>query len=158
MFVPKPIPPPYDPLDWQKKPWAERLRMVCQSWAMQGYGAPSLIYIAYLFKIAIYLWAWTFFCSLTPGMGSLSNLSTWAFTAVAFQKAILWNMAYEGLGFGCGSGPLTGRYMPPFGGVLHFLRPGTTKMPLFPKLPILGGSRRTRLDVALYFVHYVFEK
>ena len=51
---------------------------------------------------------------------------------------------------GCGSGPLTGRYFPPVGGFSHFLRPGTTKLPLFPRLPLVGGHRRTWLDVALY--------
>ncbi len=53
-------------------------------------------------------------------------------------------MLFEGLGLGCGSGPLTGRYFPPFGGFLYWLRPGTTK------LSMLGGKTRTWLDVALY--------
>ena len=35
-----PTPPPYDPLVWAKKPFAERARMVCEAWAMQGYGTP----------------------------------------------------------------------------------------------------------------------
>ena len=50
----------------------------------------------------------------------------------------------------CSTGPMTGRFIPPIGGVLHFLRPGTTKLSLFPGLPVIGGTRRTRLDVALY--------
>src|SRR5690606_2041339 len=72
------------------------------------------------------------------------------FTAVAFQKAILWSIGYELLGLGCGMGPMNARLIPPFGGVLHFLRPGTTKLPLIPGLPLAGGIRRTWLDVALY--------
>ena len=72
---------------------------------------------------------------------------------MAFQKAILWSMLFEMLGLGCGSGPLTGRYLPPVGGFLYFLRPGTTKLPLFPALPLLGGVRRGVLDVALYAAH-----
>jgi hypothetical protein len=59
-------------------------------------------------------------------------------------------MLFEGLGLGCGSGPLTGRYYPPLGGFLYWLRPGTTKLPVFPSLPLLGGARRTLLDVLLY--------
>lgn len=59
-------------------------------------------------------------------------------------------MLFEGLGLGCGSGPLTGRYYPPVGGFLYFLRPRTTKLPLFPGLPVIGGVQRTWLDVALY--------
>src|SRR5256885_226681 len=54
------------------------------------------------------------------------------------------------LGLGCGSGPLTGRYLPPIGGALYFLRPGTTKLPLFENVPLIGGSRRTWIDVFLY--------
>ncbi len=59
-------------------------------------------------------------------------------------------MLFEGLGLGCGSGPLTGRYFPPVGGFLYFLRPGTTKLPLFSGLPMVGGFRRTWLDVGVY--------
>ncbi len=43
-----------------------------------------------------------------------------------------------------------GCYFPPLGGFLYFLRPGTTKLALWPKLPIVGGTRRSWLDVALY--------
>jgi transmembrane protein DUF3556 len=59
-------------------------------------------------------------------------------------------LLFEILGLGCGSGPLTGRYFPPLGGFLYFLRVGTTKLPLFPRLPILGGRTRGVLDVLLY--------
>ena len=124
--------------------------MVCESWAMQGYGTPAGVFIVYALKIALYVGAWIFFCSFTPGMGSLTTIESWWLEPVAFQKAIVWSLMFELLGLGCGSGPLTGRYWPPLGGLLYFLRPGTTKLPLFPKLPLVGGIRRTWLDVALY--------
>jgi hypothetical protein len=146
----QPIPPPYDPLDWAKQPIEERGRMVCQSWALQGYGTPLGVYAVYAVKIAFYAGMWIFFCGFTPGLGDVSTIGAWWLSPVAFQKAILWSMLFEGLGLGCGSGPLTGRYVPPLGGFLYFLRPGTTKLPVFPGLPLLGGSRRTWLDVALY--------
>ena len=57
---------------------------------------------------------------------------------------------FEVLGLGCGSGPLTGRYMPPFGGALYFARPGTTKLPLFPGAPLIGRDTRSWLDALLY--------
>jgi hypothetical protein len=162
--LPKPLPPPYDIREWQRKPFAERLRMVCQCWAIHGYGPPWPVYIFYLLKLGLYIGAWCFFCSFTPGLGDPRALGSWWAAPEAFQKAVLWSMAFEGLGLGCGSGPLTGRYVPPMGGVLYFARPGTTKMPLFPGLKIIhwpwpwpgGGDRRTVLDVALYLVHYVF--
>ena len=41
MQLPRPIPPPYDIREWRTKPYAERLRLVCQCWALDGYGTPS---------------------------------------------------------------------------------------------------------------------
>ena len=156
MALPKPALPPYDIREWQKRPHAERLRMVCQAWALQGYGTPWPIYLVYLLKVVLYVGAWCFFCSFTPGLGSPRAIASWWLAPVAFQKALLWSLAFEALGLGCGSGPLTGRYFPPIGGVLHFARPGTTKLPLFPGMPIFGGDRRTILDVALYLAQYFF--
>ncbi len=146
----QPTPPPYDPLDWAKQPIEKRARMVCQAWALQGYGTPLGVYAISVVKVAFYVGMWPFFCGFTPGLGDVSNIAAWWLSPIAFQKAILWSMLFEGLGLGCGSGPLTGRYLPPVGGFLYFLRPGTTKLPVFPGLPLLGGLRRTWLDVALY--------
>ncbi len=151
MSLLQPIPPPYDALEWVKKPFAERGRMVCESWAMQGYGTPLGAYALYVVKVLLYVGAWIFFCGLSPSLGGMGTLGAWCLSPLAFQKAILWSMLFEGLGLGCGSGPLTGRYYPPVGGFLYWLRPGTTKLPVFPDLPLLGGARRTLFDVALYF-------
>ncbi len=153
MNLPRPAPPPYDIRAWQRLPHAERLRMVCQAWALQGYGTPWPIYLVYVLKLALYAGGWCFFCTFTPGLGDPRAIATWAALPVAFQKAVLWSMLFESLGLGCGSGPLTGRYLPPVAAPLHFLRPGTTKLPLIPGLPVLGGSERTWLDVALYTAH-----
>ena len=151
MALVRPTLPPYDVQEWRQKPFPERARMVCESWAMQGYGTPAAIFLAYLVKIvALYVGPWVLWCRFTPGLGGLAELGQWWLHPIAFQKAIVWSMTFEVLGFGCGSGPLTGRYWPPFGGFLHFLRPGTTKLPLFPSLPVLGGHRRTALDALLY--------
>jgi hypothetical protein len=146
----KPLMPDYDVIEWSRKPFAERARLACESFALQGWGSPSSVYLFYGFKILLYIAGWWLFCSFTPGAGSLGSIDKWAFTPVAFEKAVLWSMMFEGLGLGCGSGPLTARYVPPFTACLHFLRPGTTKRPLFPKLPILGGYRRTWFDALLY--------
>jgi hypothetical protein len=145
-----PAPPPYDPLDWIRRPFAERARMVCEAWAVQGYGTPPLIYAVHVVKIALYVGAWLVFCGFSPGLGGVTSIGQWWLSPIAFEKAILWSMMFEGLGLGCGFGPLTGRYFPPIGGVLYFVRPGTTKLAAFPRLPVLGGTRRTWLDVGLY--------
>ena len=122
--------PPYDARQWVKQPLAVRGRQVCQSWALQGYGSPEAAYLLYALKVLFYVGMWVLFCSFSPSLGGLTTLSHWWLEPLAFQKAILWSMLFEGLGLGCGSGPLTGRYFPPFGGCLYFLRPGTTKLPL----------------------------
>ena len=142
----KPRLPPYDIAEWKKLPFPRRTAMACRSWAMQGYGTPPAIFAAYLLKIGAYVGVWWFFCSLSVE-GSIAD---WWSSKVAFQKAILWTMTFEALGLGCGSGPLTGRYLPPVGGFLYFLRLGTTKLPLIPGFPLLGGPRREVLDVVLY--------
>ncbi|MFO0692223.1 MAG: DUF3556 domain-containing protein [Polyangiales bacterium] len=156
MRLPAPKLPPYDVAEWRTKPFAERMKLVCQAWAIDGYGTPSAVYAIYLVKIALYVAAWFAFCSTSSTLGPASAVSTWWSRPEAIEKAILWSMAYEGLGLGCGSGPLTGRYFPPVGGFLYFLRPGTTKMPFVPGLPLLGGMRRTWLDVLLYLAHQGF--
>jgi hypothetical protein len=150
MSLVHPTPPPFDPVQWRKRPFAERGRMVCESWAMQGYGTPVAIFAVYALKLGLYVAGWAFFCGLSPSLGGLSSIGSWWLHPLAFQKAIVWSMVFEILGLGCGSGPLTGRYFPPVGGALYFLRPGTTKLSLFPRLPLLGGPTRGLLDVALY--------
>lgn len=141
-----PVPPPYDALEWEKAPFPERCRQACQAWALQGYGSPLGIYVVYAFKVAAFIAAWLGFCSLSPSLGPASEVSRWWLEPLAFQKAILWSLCFESLGLGCGSGPLTGRYLPPVGGFLYFLRPGSTKRPLFDFI----GHRRTLFDVLLY--------
>ncbi|MEQ8352500.1 MAG: DUF3556 domain-containing protein [Leptospiraceae bacterium] len=145
-----PLIPEYDPLEARKLPFAEQARLVCKAWALEGYGSPLTAYLFYLLKIGLYVWGWIGFCSFSAGMGELSSIGTWMFTPVAFQKAILWSMLFEVLGFGCGSGPLTARYLPPFGGFLYFLLPKATKLPLFEGAPIIGGGTRSILDVLVY--------
>src|SRR5690606_7939783 len=132
-------------------PFPERVRLVCQTWAAQLYPTPRLVLALYWAKyLLLYIGGWAFFVSYSAGWPGLASPGTWAFTADAFQKALCWSVFYELVGLGCGMGPMNARLSPPFGGMLHFLRPGTTKLPLFPGLPVLGGIRRTGLDVALY--------
>jgi hypothetical protein len=145
-----PTPPPYDPIAWKTMPFHERARLVCEAWAMQGYGSPFGVYFVYLLKIAGYVGSWIYFCAQSPSLGGLGTIASWWLSPLAFEKAVLWSALFEVLGLGCGSGPLTARYFPPLGGFLYFLRPGTTRLPLFPRLPLLGGHTRSIFDVLLY--------
>src|SRR6185437_1795008 len=138
-----PTPTPYDPLAWAKRPFAERGRMVCEAWALSGYGAPLAVYGVYALKVALYVGGWIAFCSMSPALGGVSTIAAWWLRPLAFQKAIVFSLLFEVLGLGCGSGPLTGRYFPPLGGFLDFIPPSTTKLPLVPGLPVLGGRTRT---------------
>src|ERR1700761_8619854 len=126
----EPAPLPYDPRRWLEQPLEERARLACCGWAMQGYGTPPAAFALYALKAALYIGGWLAACSFSPALGGLSTVTKWWLSPLAFQKAILWSMLFEGLGLGCGSGPLTGRYVPPIGGVLYFARPGTTKLSL----------------------------
>ena len=151
MGVMKPSLPDFDLDDWSRRPEGERVRMMCESWTTQGFGAPLGAYLFYVLKIALYVWLWVVFCSQTPGINGLSNVGDWWWQPIAFEKALLWTMVFEVLGLGCGSGPLTGRYLPPIAAPTHFLRPGTTRLPAFPNhVPFTAGHRRTVVDAALY--------
>src|SRR5215470_6193325 len=143
--------PPYEPARLLGAAFPERVRLVCRSFAAQAHPTPRIVMAMYWTKyLVLYVGGWAFFVSRSAGYAGIASPGAWAFTAVAFQKAILWSILYELLGFGCGMGPMNARFNPPFGGFLHFLRPGTTKLPLFPGAPVVGGIRRTWLDVALY--------
>ena len=148
-----PAPTPYDPLVWQKLPRSERLRQACEAWVVDGYGVPLGLYVFYALKVAAFIGAWVFFCSFNAPLGDGAVDAGWMWTVDAFQKALVWSMAFEVLGMGCGSGPLSGRYKPPFAAPFHFWRPGTVKLPLFSGFPILGGTRRTGFDAVLYTVY-----
>lgn len=145
-----PSPLPYDLGEWKKLPFALRAKKVCQAWALQGFGAPFSGVLFYVLKILFYVYMWFFFCSFSTDLGSMSEVTTWWFKLEALWKAILWTTLLEVIGFGGASGPLTGRYMPPLGGITYFLRPGTLKAPMFPRLPLLGYDQRTLLDALLY--------
>jgi hypothetical protein len=155
----KPLPLPFSYEEWKSKPYHERVKMLCVSWATQGYGAPASVYVFYALKIMLYISMWLFFCSFNASLGTVGDISTWIFEIEALQIAILWSIVFEILGFGCGSGPLTARYMPPFGAFLHFLRVGTIKMPFFQNIPLLNSDKRNFLDVFLYlgFLFYAFK-
>jgi Transmembrane protein of unknown function (DUF3556) len=149
--------PPYDPQRLLAAPFPERVRLVCRTWASQVYPTPPIVMAMYWAKyLLLFIGGWAFFVSFSAGYPGFTSPGGWAFTAVAFQKAIVWAIFYEMAGFGCGSGPMNARFSPPIGGFLHFLRPGTTKLPLFPGVSVFGGTRRTWLDAALYAANQLF--
>jgi hypothetical protein len=118
-----------------------------------GFGTPYAVYLLYLIKIGVYVAAPAAIISLTPGLGGLGRIGDWWTQPIVYQKFVIFTLLFEVLGFGCGSGPLTGRFMPPVGGFLYWLRPNTIRLPPWPgKVPLTGGDTRTVIDVALYAV------
>jgi len=141
---------PFDPAVWSKKGFTERVRVGAQAYLVGGMGYRIRDYAFHAVKLALFVLGWIFFCRFTPGLGRFAQFTTWIFEPVAFQKAFLWGCLCEVAGFACMSGPLGLRIWPPFTACLHFLRPGTTKLAPFPKLPLFGGSTRGVFDVVLY--------
>ncbi|MDX6278905.1 MAG: hypothetical protein QOJ72_3033, partial [Nocardioidaceae bacterium] len=105
--------PDFDINAWRAKPRAERTKALQQHWAINGFGTPYAIYILYAVKIGLYILGGLLFAASTPGIGGLGNLNDWWFEPVVFQKVIIWTLLFEVLGFGCGFGPLTMRFLPP---------------------------------------------
>jgi Transmembrane protein of unknown function (DUF3556) len=139
-----PAPPPFEVEEWRRKPHLEKIKPLAQDWALNGFGTPVAVYFLYILKILVY-----------AGGGALLIFATSGWPAwtdpIVFQKAVIWTMLWEMLGLGAGSLPLTLRFKPMIGGVLYWLRPGTTRLPPWPeRVPGTRGTTRTWLDIALY--------
>ena len=145
--------PDVDHDTWAALPRSTRLQIVTRHWVEHGFGTPYAIYLLYLLKIAVYIAAPAAIISLTPGLGGLGHIGQWWTQPIVYQKVVIFTLLFEVLGLGCGSGPLTGRFWPPVGGFLYWLRPNTIRLPPWPgKVPFTSGDTRTVVDVALYAV------
>ena len=144
--------PPLDIVEWKQRPLLERIKPLAQDWAVNGVGAPTVVYLLYIVKLVVFAVGGALVISAsTPGLGGLGDLSSWWTDPIVFQKVVLWTMLWELVGLGAGSMPLTFRFMPPIGGILYWLRPGTIRLPPFPdRVPLTRGSTRTPLDAVLY--------
>jgi hypothetical protein len=148
----EPTPPPLEYEDWKRRPHLERIKVLAQDWALNGFGTPYFVYLLYIAKLVVYAGGGLLLISATTaGLGGLGDLGDWWTEPIVFQKAVIWTMLWEVLGLGAGSLPLTLRFSPMIGGVLYWLRPGTTRLPPWPeRVPLTRGTRRTLVDVALY--------
>ncbi|HET9875156.1 MAG TPA: DUF3556 domain-containing protein [Mycobacterium sp.] len=138
---------------WHTLPRATRLQVVTRHWVEHGFGTPYVVYVFYLLKIVAYVVGAAAVVALTPGLGGLGQITDWWTQPIVYQKAVIFTLLFEILGLGCGSGALTGRFWPPIGGLLYWLRPNTIRLPPWPdKVPFTGGDTRTVVDVALYAI------
>ena len=149
--------PPYDPERLLSAPFPERVRLVCRSWAAQiNPNQPAILAMYWAKYLFVFIGIWAFFVSFNKGYPGFGSPIEWAFSATAFQKAVIWAMFYELTGMGCSWGPMNARFKPMTLGFRHFLRPGTTKLPLFPGVPVIGNDQRSWLDVGLYSANQLF--
>ena len=143
--------PVVDMAEWSKKPRAERVVPMVRHIAENGFGTPLIMHVMYGIKIALYiLGAWLFVWS-TNGIDGFTNVASWWTEPIVFEKAVLYTMLFEVVGLGCCFGPLAGRYFPPMGSILYWLRPGTIRLPPWPdRVPLTKGNNRTPFDALLY--------
>ncbi len=143
--------PDFDLDAWRAKGHHDRVKALAQDWALHGFGTPYAVYLLYLVKLACFVGGAVLVISLTPGAGSVGSVGAWWSQLVVYEKVLVWTLLWEILGLGCGSLPLTLRFLPPIGGFLYWLRPGTMRLAPWPgRVPLTAGTRRRAVDVALY--------
>ncbi|MBA3300629.1 MAG: DUF3556 domain-containing protein [Thermoleophilaceae bacterium] len=144
--------PPVDMEEWKKQPHLERIKPLAQDWAINGFGTPTAVYLLYVVKLVVFsLGGFLLISATTPGIGGLGDIGGWWTQPIVFQKLVVWLVLWEIIGLGCGSMPLTFRFAPMIGGSLYWLRPGTVRLPPWPRtIPLTRGTRRSIVDVALY--------
>jgi hypothetical protein len=137
--------------EWSKRPRAERIIPMTRHIAENGFGTPLIMHVMYGVKIALYILGGWLFAWSTTGIGGFTDVPTWWTEPIVFQKAVLFTMLFEVVGLGCCFGPLAGRYFPPMGSILYWLRPGTIRLPPWPdRVPLTKGNNRTPFDALLY--------
>jgi hypothetical protein len=148
----RPTLPEVDPATWPQTPRLARIRRLAPFWVDHGFGTQRIVHVAYLVKCLLYASGAVVVASVTtPGLGAIGSVAHWWTEPIFFQKAVVFSLLFEVLGLGCGSGPLTLRIVPPIGGVLYWLRPGTVRLPAFPsRVPFTRGTSRTIADVVSY--------
>lgn len=147
----RPSPPPFDVEEWKAKPYLSRLKANVQDWAVRGFRPAGAVYLLYAVKLVVFTVAAFGLISTTPGIAGLAEIGDWWTERIVFEKLAVWTLLWGIVGLGEGSMPLTLRFLPPIGGILYWLRPGTVRLPPWPgKVPLTRGSRRTLVDVVLY--------
>jgi Transmembrane protein of unknown function (DUF3556) len=145
--------PVVDVVEWSKRPRAERIVPMARHIAENGFGTPLVMHLMYGVKIALYILGGWLVALSTKGINGFTNVAAWSSEPIVFEKAVLYTMLFEVVGLGCCFGPLAGRYFPPMGSILYWLRPGTIRLPPWPdRVPLTKGSDRTPFDALLYGV------
>ena len=143
--------PPFDVDEWKRLSHVRRIRPLVLRWVEYGTDSPGAVHIFYILKIVAYCWGGVAIIATTPGLGGVAEFPQWWTEPIVYQKAVVFTMLFEVLGFGGGTGPLVFKFLPPFTAFLHFFRPGTIRLPPWPgRVPFTSGDRRSVVDVLLY--------
>lgn len=119
----------------------QRVHLISSAWAVQGNNLPLVAVLFYLAKTALFLYSFLVLCVNRAQEESETR------TLIRF---LVYSSMWESFGMGCGSGPSTGKFLPPvLTSFFHFVYMGTPKIPAMKRL----GTRRGILDVVLFSLY-----
>src|ERR1700749_1494398 len=143
--------PPVDPATFMDKPYQERLKTLTRHWVEYGFGSPKVIMVMYLLKLVFFYVVGGVLVATLPSHLNPLDPSAWFFQPIFYEKAVLWTVLLECLGFAGSWGPLAGHFKPVSGGVPYYARRGTIRLAPWPnKVPFTKGDERTTVDVLTY--------
>src|SRR6201987_5713200 len=143
--------PPVDPATFMEKPYQERLKALTRHWVDYGFGSPKVIMVMDLLKLRFFSVLGGVRVGTLPPHLTPFDPTAWFFQPIFYEKAVLWTVLLECLGFAGSWGPLAGHFKPMSGGVHYYARRGTIRLAPGPgKVPFTKGDERTTFDVVLY--------
>ncbi|MEZ0050402.1 putative membrane protein YkgB [Mycobacterium sp. MAA66] len=147
----KPTLPKVDLEEFLRMPLMERIRIMSLKWVDEGYGAPRMIHVLYIFKLVFfYALGGVVIATATSHLPAFWHVSQWWNQPIVYQKVILWTILLELIGLAGSWGPLAGKTKPMTGGYRFWARPGTIRLRPWKAVPFTGGDRRTWFDVVVY--------
>lgn len=142
--------PPVDPTTFMEIPYRDRIRILTRHWVDYGAGNPKFVMFIYIAKMIVFAIAGWAIATLSAGLDPF-DFETSFIEPIVWQKSIAWILLIEVLGIGGAWGPLCGHFKPMTGGVRYWARPGTIRLPPWPRhVPFTAGDRRNRVDALLY--------
>ncbi|BDH58389.1 DUF3556 domain-containing protein [Tsukamurella sp. PLM1] len=148
----KPDLPEVDPAEFITRPLQDRLRFATQRWVDHGFGTQKVAFVIYVVKLVVlYALGGVLVATATSGL-HLWEVSAWWNQPIVYQKLVLWTTLLEAIGVAGAWGPLTFKIKPMTGGIRFWARTGTIRLRPYTWVPGTAGTRRTALDVGLYWL------
>ncbi|MEU6777055.1 DUF3556 domain-containing protein [Streptomyces sp. NPDC046759] len=147
-----PVFPAVDPEEFVQRPFFERVKVLSAFWAQNGFGSPRVLHLLYILKlVGLSTIGGLLVVTTTSDIGGLLDVRQWWDEPIVYQKLVLWVALLEVVGVGGAWGPLTGHFKPMYGGARYWLRPGTIRLPPWPRVvPFTRGDQRGVVDALLY--------